>query len=343
MREPIRIGIDVAKSIFQLAIRNPGGKVKTVRLRRAELLEHLAQQPKGVVFMEACGSSHFWGRRIEKLGHQVVLLSPHHVRPYVRGNKTDRTDARGILDAGSHADFLPVPIKGEAQQQLTSIHRLRSGWIAARTRRLNSIRGLLREFGVFIPVGAERVVPAAWAALEDADSGLPDGLRPLLAEACEEVRQIERRIECAEAQLKAIAAQIPDVALLRSVPGVGLLTATALIAWIGDVRRFRSGRHLSSIVGLTPREFSSGLKRYLGRISKRGDGYLRSLLTQGARSFLIHAPQYKGDRVAEWALRLSQGRHHDKVAIAVANKLTRVVWAVWIHGEPCQKLARKAA
>ena len=339
MHEPIRIGLDVAKSIFQVAIRDHRGKVKTVRLRRAELLEHLAQQPEAIVFMEACGSSHFWGRRIEELGHQVALLPPHHVRPYVRGNKTDRTDARGILDAGTHADLLPVPIKRESQQQLTSIHRMRSGWTAERTRRLNSIRGLLREFGIFIPLGAERVVPATWAALEDADSSLPDGLRPLLAEACNEVRQIESRIQLAERQLKAIAQQIPEVALLRTVPGIGLLTATALVAWIGDVRRFPTGRHMSSFVGLTPREFSSGLKRYLGRISKRGDGYLRSLLTQGARSFLIHAHQYEGDRLAEWALRLSQGRHHNKVAIAVANKLTRVVWAVWTRGEPYSKLA----
>ena len=343
MREPIRIGVDVAKSIFQLAIRDHRGKVRTMRLRRAELLERLAQQPRAIVFMEACGSSHFWGRRIEQLGHQVALLPPHHVRPYVRGNKTDRTDARGILDAGTHADLLPVPIKEESQQQLTSIHRLRSGWKTDRTRRLNSIRGLLREFGVFIPLGAERVVPAAWATLEDADSGIPDGLRSLLAEACEEVRQIESRIALAERQLEALAKQIPEVALLRTIPGIGLLTATALVAWIGDVRRFPTGRHLSSFVGLTPREFSSGLKRYLGRISKRGDGYLRSLLTQGARSFLIHAHQYKEDRFAEWALQLSHGRHHNKVAIAVANKMARIVWAVWTRGEPYQKLASRAA
>jgi len=343
MSERIRIAIDLAKSVFQLVVADKRGKIsKRPRLTREELLPFLAQQPAAIVYMEACGSAHFWARRIEQLGHEVRLLPPHYVRPYVRGNKTDLTDARGILQAGCNADLIPVPIKSLEQQQLTSIHRLRAGWMTDRTRRLNSVRGLLRELGIFIPVGANNVVPAAWAAIEDADAEIPDALRPLLAEACEEVRQIENRIRLAERQLEALAKQIPTVALLRSIPGIGLLTATALVGWVGDVRRFRSGRHLSSFVGLTPREFSSGLKRYLGRISKRGDGYLRSLLVQGARSFLIHAHQYKEDRLAQWALRLSSTRHHNKVAIAVANKLTRVVWAVWTNDRPYDKLRRAA-
>jgi len=344
MSERIRIAIDVAKSVFQLAISDRPGKVtRKPRLTRTQLLPFLAQQPPAIVFMEACGSAHYWARKIEQLGHVVVLLPPHHVRPYVRGNKTDRSDAHGILDAGGNEDLNPVPVKTLDQQQLTAIHRLRSGWMAERTRRLNSIRGLLREFGIVIAVGASKVVPAAWAAIEDADAEIPDALRPLLAEACQEVRQIEERLRIAERQLEALAKQIPTVALLRTIPGIGLLTATALVAWIGDVKRFRSGRHLSSFVGLTPREFSSGLKRYLGRISKRGDVYLRSLLIQGARSFLIHAHQYKGDRFAEWALRLSRTRHHNKVAAAVANKLTRVTWAVWVNGKPYDKLYGRVA
>lgn len=339
MSERIRIAIDLAKSIFQLAISDRPGKVtRKPRLRREELLPFLAQQPLAVVFMEACGTAHYWGRRIEQLGHQVTLLPPHHVRPYVRGNKTDKADAQGILDAGGNEDLTPVPIKTLDQQQLSSIHRLRAGWMAERTRRLNSIRGLLRELGMVIPLGAEKVVPAASGFIQDADAEVPDALRPLLAEACDEVRQLENRIRLAERQLEALAKQIPDVALLRTIPGIGLLTATALVAWIGDARRFRSGRHLSSFLGLTPREFSSGLKRYLGRISKRGDGYLRSLLIQGARAFLVHAPRYKDDRIAEWALRLCRTRHHNKAVTAVANKLARIVWAVWTTGVPYDKL-----
>ena len=186
-------------------------------------------------------------------------------------------------------------------------------------------------------------MPATWAAIEDADSEIPDALRPLLAAACQEVRQVEEHIRLAERQLEALAKQIPTIALLRTIPGIGLLTATAMVAWIGDVSRFRSGRHLSSFVGLTPREFSSGLKRYLGRISKRGDGYLRTLLIQGARSVLIHAHQYENDRLAQWALRISRSHHHNKVAAAVANKLTRIGWAVWTHGRPYNQLYGSAA
>ena len=344
MSKRIRIAIDLAKTVFQLAISDRPGKVtRKPRLKREELLPFLAQQPAAVVFMEACGSAHFWARKIERLDHRVVLLPPHHVKPYVRGNKTDRSDACGILDAGGNEDLNPVPIKSLDQQQLTAIHRLRSGWMAERTRRLNSIRGLLREFGIIIPVGANKVVAAAWASIEDADAEIPDAFRPVLAEACHEVRQIEERIGVAERQIEALAKQIPTVALLRTIPGIGLLIATALVAWIGDAKRFRSGRHLSSFVGLTPREFSSGLKRYLGRISKRGDVYLRSLLIQGARSFLIHAPQYEGDRFAGWALRLSRTSHHNKVATAVANKMARVAWAVWTKGQPYDKLFGRAA
>jgi transposase len=182
-----------------------------------------------------------------------------------------------------------VPIKTVPQQILTSLHRLRQGWMRERTARLNAVLGLLRELGVFIPAGAEQVVPAVWALVEDADSELPDALHSLFAEACHEIRDIEARVKMAERQLESLAPQLPPVGDLLSIPGVGLLTATALVAFIGDVRRFPSGRHLASYLGLTPREFSSGLKRYLGRISKRGDGYLRTLLIHGARSVLLRA------------------------------------------------------
>ena len=264
----------------------------------------------------------------------MVLLPPHHVRPYVRGNKTDRTDAKGILEASRNEDIRPVPVKTVAQQVLTSLHRLRSGWMTERTARLNTLRGLLRELGVFIPVGARQVVPAVWALIEDADSDLPDALRRIFAEACQEIREIEARIKQVERQLEAMAEQLPVVAQLLTIPGIGLLTATALVAFIGDIRRFPSGRHLASYLGLTPREYSSGLKRRLGRISKRGDGYLRTLLIHGARSVLLHARKQQPDRLREWAHKLEKTHVHNKAAVAVANKLARIVWAVWTHQTP---------
>ena len=238
--------------------------------------------------------------------------------------KTDRTDAKGILEAARNSDIHPVPIKTVAQQMLTSLHRMRQGWMADRTAKLNRLRGLLRELGHFIPVGAEKVVPEVWALLEDADSEIPDALRPLFAEAAEEVREIEARIKKVEVQLEALAPQLPAVVFLLSIPGIGLLTATALVAFIGDIRRFPSGRHLASYLGLTPREFSSGSKRYLGRISKRGDGYLRTLLIHGARSLIHHAQARQQDRLRTWAHNLAKTHVHNKAAVAGANKLARI-------------------
>jgi transposase len=331
-----RIGVDIAKAVFQVAVSDrPGHVSRCERLRRGQFLEFLAQQPAATVFMEACGSAHYWARRIQQLGHRVVLLPPHQVRPYVQRNKTDRTDAKGILEASRNEDIRPVPVKTVPQQVLTALHRMRQGWMAERTARLNALRGLLRELGVFIPLGAERVVPALWALIEDADSELPEALRPIYAEACQEIRQIEHRIGQVERQLEALAQQLPAVVYLLSIPGVGLLTATALVAFIGDPRRFPSGRHLASYLGLTPREYSSGLKRYLGRISKHGDGYLRTLLIHGARSLLCHAKTAAHhDSLRRWALSVEQRTNHNKAAVAVANKLARTVWAVWTRQQP---------
>ena len=330
MQNDTRIAVDLAKAVFEIAASDRPGKVaRRERLPRSQFLTFFAQHPAATVVMEACGSAHYWGRRIEQLGHKVILLPPHQVRPYVQRNKTDRTDAKGILEASRNDDIRPVPVKTVAQQVLTSLHRLRSGWMAERTARLNTLRGLLRELGVFIPVGARQVVPAVWALVEDADSDFPDALRPIFAEACHEIRQIEARIKLVERQLEAMAQQLPVVAHLLTIPGIGLLTATALFAFIGSIHRFPSGRHLASWLGLTPREYSSGLKRRLGGISKRGDGYLRMLLIHGARSVLLHARTQQPDHLRQWAHKIAQTHVHNKAAVAVANKLARLIWAVW--------------
>lgn len=335
MQNDTRISVDVAKAIFEVAVSDrPGRVARRERLPRSQFLEFFAQHAAAKVVMEACGSAHYWGRRIQELGHQVILLPPHQVRPYVRRNKTDRTDAKGILEASRNEDIHPVPVKTVAQQVLTSLHRLRSGWIAERTARLNTLRGLLRELGVFIPVGAREVIPAVWGLIEDADSDLPEALRPLFAESCREIREIEARIKQVERQLEAMVEQVPAVIQLLTIPGIGLLTATALVAFIGDIHRFPSGRHLGSWLGLTPREYSSGLKRRLGGISKRGDGYLRTLLIHGARSVLLHARKAQPDRFREWAHKLEATHVHNKAAVAVANKMARIAWAVWSRLEP---------
>ena len=281
--------------------------------------------------MEACGTAHYWGREARSRGHEVVLLPPHAVRRYVLRNKTDGADAKGLLEARRNEDIRPVPLKSLDQQVLTALHRMRSCWMAARTARLNTLRGLLRELGVFIPVGAREVLPRVHQLVGDIASGLPDALRPVLREAAQEVAELERRVRALEAQLEQLAGEDARIERLRTIPGVGLLTATALVAFLGDVARFPSGRHLASYLGLTPREHSSGARRQLGRMSKRGDPYLRMLLIHGARSVLCHARRAKRepDRLRAWALERAQARGHNKAAVALANKLARIAWAVW--------------
>jgi len=343
MSNDTRIAVDVAKAVFEIAISDrPGHVTRRERQQRAQFLPFMAQQPPATVVMEACGSAHHWGRKLQELGHRVVLLPPHHVRPYIRRNKTDRTDAEGILEASRNDDIRPVPVKTVAQHVVTSLHRLRSGWMTERTARLNALRGLLRELGIFIPMGSREVVPMVWSFIEDADSDLPEALRPIFAEACREIRDIEARIKQVDRQLEATAEQLPAVGFLMSIPGVGPLTATALVGFIGDIRRFPTGRHFASYLGLTPREYSSGLKRNLGRISKRGDGYLRTLLIHGARSVLVHARKKQADRLREWANQISKTHVHNKASVAVANKLARIVWAVWKHETSFAPMAKVA-
>jgi transposase len=285
--------------------------------------------------MEACSSSHYWARQFVRFGHEVKLLPPFYVRPYVQRSKTDRADVKGMLEAWRNSEIRPVPIKTEAQQQLIALHRVRSTWIVTRTARINTSRGILREFGILVPNGASRVPAKVTELIEDADVELPISVRELLNEFVMEIRQLTSRIENIERQLAAIAAATPVVERLRSIPGVGLLTATALIAFVGNVERFPSSRHFACYLGLTPREHSSGLRRQLGQISKRGDVYLRMLLTHGARSVLWAAKsKSQPDKFSAWALDIHRRRGHNKACIAVANKMARIVWAVWKRGNP---------
>lgn len=327
------VGVDVAKAVFQLAISGrPGRFDRHARLRREEVLAFFAQLPPAVVILEACGSAHFWARKLRDLGHGVVLLPPDQVRPFVKRNKTDRSDAKALVEAYRNGEIRAVPIKTPEQQVLTSLHRMREGWMAQRTARLNALRGLLREQGVFIRVGSTAVVPAVRELVGDADADLAMPLRAVFAAACEEIGQIEERLDLVERELQALARQLPAVARLLTVPGIGLITATALFGFVGDLRRFPSGRHLASYLGLTPREYSSGLRQRLGRISKRGDAYLRMLLVHGARALLSRAhTAAKPDRLRCWALELETRVHHNKATVALANKLARLAWAVSVR------------
>ncbi len=202
--------------------------------------------------------------------------------------------------------------------------------MATRTARLNAVRGLLREHGHFIPQGAKNVVPRVHELIADAENALPDPLRMALAETCEEIRDLEQRCERIRQQLEALAPTIPAVEHLLSVPGIGNLTATALVAFVAEIHRFPSGRHFASYLGLTPRVHATGKSRHLGRISKQGDGYLRMLLIHGARSSLAAAKKYnKKDPLSVWALELRQRRGHNLATVGLANKMARIAWTVW--------------
>jgi transposase len=326
------IAVDLAKSVFEVAVsQRPGSVTERRRLSRTQFARFLSQREQATLVMEACGTALFWAREAAARGHRVVLLPPHAVRPYVLRNKTDGADAKALLEAVRNETIQPVPVKSVDQHVLGSLHRLRSAWMATRTARLNTLRGLLRELGFAIPVGARQVVPHVWRLVSDVDSGLPEALRPVLGDAAREIGELDARIRQVEHQLESLAIASPLVVRLRTIPGVGLLTATALAAFVGDVQRFPSGRHFASYLGLTPRESSSGLQRRLGRISKRGDPYLRMLLIHGARSVLLHAKKTTTvrDRLRTWALDRERVRGHNKAAVALANKLARIAWAVW--------------
>jgi transposase len=327
------IAVDLAKAVFEIVVSTAPGKiVGRERVPRRKFLDFFVNRPPATVVMEACGSAHFWARKIRSLGHTVVLLPPTQVHPYVVRNKTDRTDVRGMLEAHRNEDIRPVPIKTVEQQALASLHRVRSTWVADRTAKINLLRGLLRELGLVIPLGARKVIPYAWAFIEDADSGIPDAIRPALADLCHDIRALVERIHELERRIAAMAKHSPAVARLQTIPGVGLLIATAVLAFVGDIHRFPSGRHFASYLGLTPREHSSGSRRWLGGISKRGDSYLRTLLIHGARSSIAHAHSNPDpDRLRAWALKLEKASGAKTAAVALANKMARILWAVLKH------------
>jgi transposase len=333
----VTIAVDLAKSVFEVAVSNTAGRItERRRLSRAQFERFWSDRLPCRVVMEACASAHFWGRWLRSRGFEMVLLPPHYVRPYVRRSKTDRTDCEALLEALRCAGIHPVSIKSEDQQAILALHRVRSQWMATRTARINVMRGLFREFGFTAATGAERFLRELPTRLDEQKELLPDRVRRVVFALWEEVRTLEERIEGVEAELEGVARDEPTVQALRQIPGVGVLTATAFFAAVGNIHTFPSGRHLASWLGRTPRESSSGGKRRLGRISKQGDPYLRMLLIQGARSALITAGQRDRagkplTRLQGWAVKKSQEQHFNAATVALANKMARVLWAVWKH------------
>jgi transposase len=329
------IGVDLAKDVFEVAMANDVWRViKRERLTRPRFERLLREHPAAHVVMEACGSAHYWARTAQRLGHQVTLLPSQYVRPYVRRNKTDRTDAEAMLEAVRSGGIAPVAVKTTTQQDVLALHRIRAQWMTTRTARLNALRGLLLEHGIAIARGAHTLLRQVAARISNDDDPLPPRLRIVLRLTVDEVRDLEDRIDAVERELAAVAADDGVVQRLLRIPGIGLLTATALVATVGHIHTFPRARRFASWLGLTPREHSSGRQRHLGAITKRGDVYLRCLLTHGARAVLRMA--HRGARAAsplsrfhEWALGVARRCGYNKATIAVANKLARIIWVVW--------------
>lgn len=331
------VAVDLAKDVFEVAVANRAARiVDRRRLTRRQFETFLDGLAAGTtVVMEACGTAHYWGRRGQARGRHVRLLPVQYVRPYVRRNKTDRTDVEGMLEAHRCAGIQAVPVKTVDQQALQALHRARTQWQAARTARINVLRGLLREQGHPMPTGARTVLARVIAVLDTAGDTLPGLLQTLIRTLVDEVRDLEGRVATLDRQLAGVARTHPDAQRLQQVPGIGVVTATAFVGAVSHIHAFRRGRDFASWLGLTPRESTTGMRRYLGRISKRGDGYLRCLLTHGARAVLLAAQRTARDRphrltrLQQWAVALAARRGHNKTAIALANKLARFVWAVW--------------
>ena len=336
------VAVDLAKNTFEIAVADPRGKVVyRARLTRTQFARWFDNRAVALVVMEACGSAHHWGRWLQAKGLAVKLLPARYVRPYVRRNKTDAADCLALLEAARATDIVAVQVKSPEQQALQGLHRIRSGWMAARTARINTLRGLCREFGLAAPPGARTGLQSIARALAEEPTPIPALVRPTMKLLLEEIRLLEARIAQLERELATLASQSENCRRLLTIPGVGLLTATAMVAAVGDIAAFKSARHFACWLGLTPREFSSGDTRRLGRISKFGDTYLRMLLVHGARALLRSAmlAQRNGralDRLRQWALRVQARACHNKAAVALANKLARIVWATWRHGEDFQ-------
>jgi transposase len=330
------VAIDLAKDVFELAAADETGKIiERRRLTRCALERYLEGLQEVHIVMEACGTAHYWARRLGTMKLRVSLLPPHYVRPYVRRNKTDGADALALLEASRAGDIFPVRVKSTEQQGLQGLHRVRSAWIATRIARINMLRGLCREFGISVPVGAKRGLAALRQNLAEV-SPVPSGLRNMMLQVFKELDEIDGRLTELEGRLREVASQSDVCRRLQTIPGIGLITSTAFAGAVGDISIFKCCRRFSSWLGLTPRERSSGSVRRLGTITKRGDAYLRMLLVHGARAVLYSADAARRagrplDALREWSLRVRARAGHNRAAVAVANKLARILWATWRH------------
>lgn len=327
------IGIDLAKTVFQVCGVNQVGKaVFNRQLRREQLLPFLANYPGVPIAMEACSGSNYWGRTLQQRGHRTMLLPPQYVKPFVRGNKNDRNDAFAICEAARRPGITCVAPRTLEQTDMGLAHRIRERQVEARTRLICQIRGLLNEYGIVLPVGKERLRHALPALLEDADNGLTPQARQYFHALLEEWQGLDEAIGKRDRDIREQCRRHEDCQRLTAIRGVGEMTATAVVAMTGNARQYRNGRQFAASLGLVPREHSSGGKQQLGRITRRGNSYVRKLLIQGAWSLIRHI-QGADDRLSQWGRQLIERQGKHKAAVALANKLARIIWVLLARQE----------
>ena len=325
-----RVGVDIAKSIFHV---HGVDRHDTLRwqaaLKRHQWLDALSKRvaPGGEVAMEACASSHHWARELQKRGYRVKLIAAQFVKPYVKSNKNDRADAEAICEAMSRPGMRFVAVKSVKQQDVQAVHRVREELIRQRTAKSNQIRGLVGEYGIVAPVGIHRLRQALPRWLEDAENGLSDGFRSLLAGLAQDLRYLDHRIESLNESIAQSVRNDPVAQRLLQLRGVGPITASALSGALGDGKAFNKGREFAASLGLTPRQHSTGGKERLLGISKRGDSYLRKQMIHGARAVLYHSKN-RNDGLSQWLRELTLRKHPNVVTVALANKTARQAWAL---------------
>jgi transposase len=302
-------------------------------LRREQVVPFFTRLEPCVVAMEACGSAHFWARKLQSLGHTVRVIAPQFVKPYVKGNKHDTADAAAICEAASRPSMRFVPVKTADMQAILALHRVRNGMIKARTAQANQLRGLLAEFGIAIPQGVARLMSEVKLQLAEEGNGLPPLMRDLTQRLLSHLQLLDRQVQEIGNQVKQLAKQSQACRALEQVSGIGPIIATALVATVGSsINEFKNGRQLAAFLGLVPKQHSSGGKERLLGISKRGDGYLRRLLIHGARAVLFHTLR-KPERSHTWLAQLASRRNSNVACVAQANKTARIIWAMLAHNQ----------
>lgn len=327
-----RVGLDLAKRSIQMhAVDEHERVVMKKAVKRDELLNLFAKLPRCLIGMEACSGAHFWARELDTLGHDVRLMAPKHVKPYVLGQKNDANDAAAICEAVTRPKMLFVRVKSVEQQDIQALHRIRSQLVEHRTAKVNLIRGLLAEYGIVIAAGVSHLRSALVVMLENAENGLSGMFRELLAGLRRDLAVLDERVTELSRRIEHQAREHEPARRLMTLPGVGPLTASALCASFGDGSAFANGRQFAACLGLTPKQHSTGGKSKLLGIHKQGDSYIRGLLVHGARAVQRMALR-KNDQRSQWLNQLSKRRHPNIAIVAQANKTARIAWALLTRG-----------